>query len=237
MNTATTTRELKLSDIKDGDVFSEQSHYVFNGQRNGGNLQFLHLESNKLVNLGQEYVVQLLRSADQFVGEVEVGKEDKLWTAKQIEEGERAGNWTKGDVRVGDIKQKGIRSIWHDIHSAQVFTVNFNKQDKDLSAKALKEAKDLQLDEAVKAILDAQKSKKGVAKVAQEAILKIQENPILPSIKGDQRTLRGYKTQFDSINGAYDVVDMDIKTGTNKRVVNVNQINWLCFDGVMYIVK
>lgn len=240
---ATTTKSKKmniLSEIEEGDIFSEQSHYIYNGLRVqlGGNkqYQFLHLESGKVVNLDEKYVSELLQTADQYETEVEVGIEDKKWTAKQIEEAHFAVTNTD-NPRVGDVRQKGILSIWNDIHSQQVFTVNFNKANKELSTKALGEAKVKQAEEALKKIAEAAKNKKGVANVAALVIADLQNNPILPIERGEERTLRGYKTQFESINGVYDVVDMDIRTGVNKRQVNVRAINFLVYGGTKYIVK
>lgn len=234
---APSSTKINLKEIEEGDIFSEQSHYVYNGVKPGtSNYQFLHLESGNVVNLDEKYVGNLLQTADQYDSEVEVGIEDKKWTARQIEEAKFAATNTD-NPRVGDVRQKGILSIWADIHSQQVFTVNFNKANKELSQKAIDEAKFLQLSKALEAIGNAQKNKKGVAMVASNAIKEIQDNPIIPITKGDERTLRGYKTQFDSINGVYDVIDMDIRTGVAKRQVNVRAINWLCFNGVRYIVK
>lgn len=236
--TRTKINLINLNDIEEGDIFSEQSHYVYTGKRVGTDkLNFLHLESGQTVGLDEKYAGNLLQTADQYDNEVEIGIEDKKWTAKQIEDGEKAGNWTKGDVRVGDVKQKGILSIWNDIHSQQVFTVNFNKANKELSNKALGEAMALQATEALNKIAQAAKNKKGVAAVAAEVIKDLQLNPVIPIQKGDERVLRGYKTQFESINGVYDVVDMDIKTGVPKRQVNVRAINWLVYNNVKYLVK
>lgn len=234
MATTTTTKKgITVKDIEEGDIFSEQSHYIFD-TKNGNKLAFTHLESGNKVNLTENYVANLLQTADQYDSEVEVGIEDKKWTAAQLI---ATGTGGTDDRRVGDVKQKGILSIWDDIHSQQVFTVNFNRANKELSNKALNEAKEKQLVDSLAAIAKAQKEKKGVAQVAADVIRKIQENPILPIEKGEERILRGYKTQFNSINGVYDVIDMDIKTGVPKRQVNVRAINWLVFNGVKYIVK
>lgn len=58
--------------------------------------------------------------------------------------------------------------------------------------------------------------------------------------EGEDRVLRGYKIQFESRDGRYDCVDMDI-TKTNKesgvRPVNINTIKYLIFDGVKYVVE
>lgn len=242
MSTTSTAKDTKkkanfdISAVEEGDIFSEQSHYVFNGQKNGKDYQCLHVESGRVVNLNEQYITDLLKTADQYDKEVEVGREDKLWTAKQIEDAHKGVN-KPVDLRVGDLRQKGIRSIWADIHSEQVFTVNFNKQNTELSDKAVAEAKQKKVDEVIAAITKAQKNKEGVAKVAEAAIREIMDNPILPIVKGDERKLRGFKTQFESINGSYNVIDMDITKGSQQRQVNVNAINWLLFNGVKYVVK
>lgn len=231
-------KKINLAEVEDGDIFSEASHYVFNGKKEGERYQFLHLESGNVVNLTNNYVENLLQTADQYAVEVEVGREDKHWTAKQIQEDVKKG-LLKADheIRVGDVRQKGIRTIWSEIHSAQVFTVNFNKQSKELSQQAQDTARAVQLQGALASIMEAQKNKKGVAKVAEEAIKNIQANPIIPIEKGEERKLRGYKTQFESITGHYNVIDMDIRGGNAQRQVNVTEINWLVYNNVKYIVK
>ena len=100
-----------LSKIKKGDVFSESSHYKYEGiSRVPGQLNFRHKESNTIVSLSEGYVSGLLTSADQFTETIEVGKEDKK-----------------------DGSQQGIRSIWEGIHGMEAFTVAFRKIDKPLS--------------------------------------------------------------------------------------------------------
>jgi hypothetical protein len=238
--TAVATNKVILTDVRVGDVFSEESHYVYQGQ-SGKNYQFKHLESGNVINLDEKYVTELLQTADQYTSEVEVGREDKYWTAKQIEDAKKKGEIpSDSNVREGDIRVAGIRSIWAGIHSGKVFTVSFNKQAKELSAKALNEARNKQLQEALVEISNAATAKKGVAKTAEDVIKKIQENPVLPTEPGEERKLRGYKVQFTSLNGLYDVVDMDIQDNgknSNLRKVNINEINWLVIGGVKYTVK
>ena len=237
MSTQTQTQEqvkkpLNLDEIQVGDVFSEESHYVYLGQENGKR-QFKHLESGQKVNLDDRYVSELLQTADQFTEEVEVGVEDKHWTQKQIDEAKKKGLLEADSaIREGDVKLKGIRSLWTDIHSTQVFSVCFNKKGKELTKKAYNAAKDKQIQEALANI--------GSGKVTlEEAFKQIQENPIFPVEKGEERVLRGYKVQFSSSNGFYDVIDMDIEDdgkGSNLRKVNINEINWLVVGGVKYVV-
>ena len=228
------TVKTNLADLRAGDVFSEESHYVLLGKgKVSDTFEFTHMESNQTVTLDGKYVSELLTGADQYQSEIEVGKEDKLWTVKQIMEIKPEELAALGGVepRVGDVRVKGIRSIWSDIHSAAVFKVSFNKQGKDLSAKALREAKEAQLNSAVGRIEAAFTGKRGVAKVSKEVIQEIIDNPVIPAIKGEERILRGYKVQFTSVTGRYDVIDMDIVDGTPVRPVNVNEINWLVFNG------
>ncbi len=121
---------MDIKEIKAGDVFSEVSHYVatedYNGM--GGPVSLVHVESKKVVALSPTYVEGLLKTADSFNTIVEVGKEDKLWTQRQIDEW--LANPTNPQVgntipRVGDIRVKGIRTIWEELVSAHVFTVCF----------------------------------------------------------------------------------------------------------------
>lgn len=83
-------------------------------------------------------------------------------------------------------------------------------------------------------------NKKGVANAAKNLITELVNSPVLPYEEGEDRALRGYKIQFESRDGRYDCVDMDI-TKTDKesgiRPVNILTIKWLIFNGVKYIVE
>lgn len=235
MNTQTketVKKPLNLNEIEVGDVFSEESHYIYLGEENGRR-QFKHLESGQKVNLDDRYVSELLQTADQFTEDVEVGVEDKHWTQKQIEDAKTKGLLEADSlVREGDVKLKGIRSLWTDIHSTKVLSVCFNKKGKELTKKAFNAAKEKQIQEALANISSGKVT-------LEEAFKQIQETPIFPVEKGEERVLRGYKVQFSSANGFYDVIDMDIEDdgkNSNLRKVNINEINWLVVDGVKYVV-
>ena len=232
VQTQTEKKPLNLKDIEVGDVFSEESHYVYLGQENGRR-QFKHLESGQKVNLDDRYVAELLQTADQYTEEVEVGFEDKHWTQKQIDEAKKKGTLeADSTVREGDVKLKGIKSLWTDIHSTQVFSVCFNKKGKELTKKAFNAARDKQIQEALVSISSGKVT-------LEDAFKGIQDNPINQVEKGEERVLRGYKVQFSSANGFYDVIDMDIEDdgkGSNLRKVNINEINWLVVGGVKYEV-
>lgn len=63
-------------------------------------------------------------------------------------------------------------------------------------------------------------------------------NPIPKIVEGKDRVLRGYKIQFESRDGKYQCIDMDIEDSENNvRLVNINTIKWLIIDNTKYIVQ
>lgn len=232
-----TVKLLDAKEIEVGDVFSEVSHYTFLGM-DGGDHKLKHHASGTNVVLTGEYIEKFLSTANQHHKEVDVTKEDTYWTAKKIVDAVKDGT-LKSDhtTKEGDLRALGIRSIFENIHSPQVFQVCFQKQDEPLKAKELSELKNAQIARALEAISNAATKKKGVASTAQEELKKIQDNPIMPFKVGEMRVLTGYKTQFTSRDGRYDCVDMNITTGSNIRPVNINTLQWIIIGGVKYIVK
>lgn len=207
---------INISEIQVGDCFSESTHYKAINKTTKG-VELFHLESGKTVTLSNDYVANLLQTADQYEKEVIV---------------------TKEDTKTGE---KGIRSIFEGIHSSQVFTVCFRKADEKLSATKLKALREAQIATAITNIEDAARSKKGVANAAKLALASIQENPISPIIEGELRELTGYKKSFSTNDGKYDVVDMDLMPNVDiaraTRQVNINTIQWLIIDNIKYTVK
>ena len=198
------------------DVLSEVSHYRVVGINADNSIRVVHTESGDVVNIGRTYVENYIKSGDNFVEEVKVTKEDK---------------------KDGTL---GIRSIFEGIHSGQVFTVCFKKQDKPKSKKKLNGEIDHLVNQFSEDIDKVRASKKGVAERAKQLITELVENPILPYEEGEERVLRGYKIQFESRDGRYDCVDMDI-TKTDKesgiRPVNILTIKWLIYNGTKYVVE
>lgn len=198
------------------DVLSEVSHYRVIGINADDSIRVVHTESGDVVNIGRTYVQNYIKSGDNFVEEVKVTKEDK---------------------KDGTL---GIRSIFEGIHSGQVFTVCFKKQNKPKSKKKLQEEINTIIEQFSNSIDSIKNSKKGVANAAKNLVTELVENPILPYEEGEERVLRGYKIQFESRDGRYDCVDMDI-TKTDKesgiRPVNILTIKWLIYNGVKYIVE
>ena len=204
-----------ISEIKEGSIISESSHYIVN-RVSGSNAWLAHFESGEEVQIGMSYLKNYTNSADLFEATVKVTKEDK-----------KDGT-------------PGIRSIWENIHSGQVFTVCFKKQDKPKSKRKLQEEIDTIVEQFSNSIDTVKNSKKGVANAAKNLVTELVSNPVLPYEEGEDRVLRGYKIQFESRDGRYDCVDMDI-TKTDKesgiRPVNILTIKWLIFNGVKYIVE
>lgn len=206
--------KVNIKEIEVGDIFSEESHYVVNKVVKD-RIEFLHLESGKKVSLSNEYVANLLNTSDQYDNEVKVDKEDK-----------KDGT-------------PGIRTIFENIKSSEVFTVVFKKQDKPKTKKAIEAEKEAQRAEAVALIDKAKKAKKSMAVAYKEALEFIQNNPVKDYIEGEDRILRGYKMQFVSRDGKYRCMDMDITRTdkeTGERLVNINTISQLIYNGTKYIV-
>lgn len=205
----------QINQLKQGSIISESSHYIVN-RVSGSTAWLTHFESGEEVQIGMSYLRNYTNSADLFETTVKVTKEDK-----------KDGT-------------PGIRTIFENIHSGQVFTVCFKKQDKPKSKRKLQEEIDTIVEQFSNSIDAVKNSKKGVANAAKNLITELVNNPVLPYEEGEDRVLRGYKVQFASRDGRYDCVDMDI-TKTDKesgiRPVNILTIKWLIYNGVKYIVE
>lgn len=235
-------QKTNINMLKEGSILSESSHYIVLGTPVGGAVTVKHVESNTNVRLGLDYIKELIDSGDQYITEVKVGKEDKFWTQKQIDDYIQSPSYLTGtDIpKVGDIRVKGIRTIWENIHSQQVFTVCFKKADKNKTKKAIKEEFESQQVYAISLIDKAKQQKKSMAEAYKIALEYVQNNPIKDYIEGESRILRGYKIQFNSRDGKYDCIDLGIDgaNGDNSiRPVNINTIEYLIFNGVKYIVE
>lgn len=205
----------QINQLKQGSIISESSHYIVN-RVSGSTAWLTHFESGEEVQIGMSYLKNYTNSADLYDTTVEVTKEDK---------------------KDGTL---GIRSIWENIHSGQVFTICFKKQNKPKSKRKLQEEIDAIVEQFSNSIDAVKNNKKGVANAAKNLVTELVSNPVLPYEEGEDRVLRAYKIQFESRDGRYDCVDMDI-VRTDKesgiRPVNINTIKWLIFNGVKYIVK
>lgn len=205
----------EVNKLEKGAVISESSHYIVDRVA-GSTVHLKHFESGEDVQIGISYLKNYTNSADLYDTTVEVTREDK---------------------KDGTL---GIRSIFENIHSSQVFTVCFKKQDKPKSKRKLQEEIDAIVEQFSNTIDTVKNNKKGVANAAKNLITELVNNPVLPYEEGEDRVLRGYKIQFESRDGRYDCVDMDIVRNDKEsgiRPVNILTIKWLIFNGVKYIVK
>lgn len=201
-----------VKNFKVGDVLSESSHYVVTGIY-GNDTVLKHQESGDSVHINKMYIEKYLESADEVINEVKVTKEDR---------------------KDGTL---GIRSIFESIHGTQVFTVCFKKQDTPKSQKKLNAEIATLISDLSNEIDTIQKSKKGVADAAKRFAEELITHPILPYEEGEDRVLRGFKIQFESRDGRYNCVDMDIEDNNNIRPVNINTIKWLIIGGTKYVVE
>lgn len=202
--------------LETGNILSECSHYIIDRIYDNDIIFAKHFESNTIVKIGKEYIHDYTQTADYYDSEIEVTKEDK---------------------KDGTL---GIRSIFEGIHSSQVFTVCFKKADKSKSKKALNAEIETKVGEFITAVDKAKAQKKGVAEIAKKYFGEIIQNPILAFEEGEDRILRGYKIQFESRDGKYNCVDMDIEKTDKEagiRPVNILTIKWLIYNGTKYIVK
>lgn len=200
-------------EIKQGDILSESSHYKVKSIL-GSSVILEHFESKNEVAIDKGYLTNFCSTADGYTTEVKVTKEDK---------------------KDGTL---GIRSIWENIHSSKVFTVCFKKQDKAKSQKKLNEEIDYLVKQFSADIDKVKANKKGVAERAKKLITEFIREPILPYEEGEDRVLRGFKIQFESRDGKYQCIDMDIEDSENNvRLVNINTIKWLIIDNTKYIVQ
>lgn len=200
-------------EIKQGDILSESSHYKVKSIL-GSSVILEHFESKNEVAIDKGYLTNFCSTADGYTTEVKVTKEDK---------------------KDGTL---GIRSIWENIHSSKIFTVCFKKQDKAKSQKKLNEEIDYLVKQFSADIDKVKANKKGVAERAKKLITELIREPILPYEEGEDRVLRGFKIQFESRDGKYQCIDMDIEDSENNvRLVNINTIKWLIIDNTKYIVQ
>lgn len=202
-----------IKSFKVGDVLSESSHYKVLADNGNLNFKLKHLESGDMVYIDEKYIHNYLESADDFTNEVKVTREDK---------------------KDGTL---GIRSIFEGIHGSQVFTVCFKKQDTPKSQRKLNAEIATLISDFSKEIDTIQKNKKGVAEAAKKFAEELIKNPILPYEEGEDRVLRGFKIQFESRDGRYNCIDMDIEDTNNVRPVNINTIRWIILGGTKYVVE
>jgi len=129
-------------------------------------------------------------------------------------------------VREGDLKLKGIRSLWSDIHTTKVFSVCFDKKVKALTKKAYNAAKQSKL--TMLWLISA--PARYPWKMLSSSSKRTQSSKLKRARKESER-LQG---TIASTNGFYDVIDMDIEDpenkGANLRKVNINEIKMVGYQ-------
>ena len=200
-------------EIKKDDILSESSHYKVKNIL-GSSVILEHFESKNEVAIDKDYLHNFCNIADSYITEIKVTKEDK---------------------KDGTL---GIRSIWENIYNSKVFTVCFKKQDTKKSNKQFTTEVNALAEQMCKEIDQVKASKKGVADWAKKTLHALMSNPIPKIVEGEDRVLRGYKIQFESRDGKYQCIDMDIEDSENNvRLVNINTIKWLIINNIKYIVQ
>ena len=200
-------------EIKKGDILSESSHYRVKNIL-GSSVILEHFESKNEVAINKDYLHNFCNTANSYITEIKVTKEDK---------------------KDGTL---GIRSIWENIYNSKVFTVCFKKQDTKKSNKQFTTEVNALAEQMCKEIDQVKASKKGVVDWAKKTLHALMSNPIPKIVEGEDRVLRGYKIQFESRDGKYQCIDMDIEDPENNvRLVNINTIKWLIIDNIKYIVQ
>ena len=200
-------------EIKKDNILSESSHYRVKNIL-GNSIILEHFESRNEVSIDKDYLHNFCNTADSYITEIKVTKEDK---------------------KDGTL---GIRSIWENIYNSKVFTVCFKKQDTKKSNKQFTTEVNALAEQMCKEIDQVKASKKGVADWAKKTLHALMSNPIPKIVEGEDRVLRGYKIQFESRDGKYQCIDMDIEDLENNiRLVNINTIKWLIIDNIKYIVQ
>lgn len=232
--------KINISEIAVGDLFSESNHLIVTN-RTPTTVKFKHLSSGEEVEFSNEYVSDLLKTADQYSKEVKVTREDSHWTKVKIDAAIKKGTFTQEDApAIGEVEVQGIRSLFENIFNDQCFTVIYRKKDEKLSDKKYKELRDAQIQSALAEIEKTASQRKGVKNKAEEVLKQIQENPITKIIEGEKRKLRGFKKTYTSRDGLYYCEDVDIvKTEKENgiRPVNIVTIEELIFDGVRFFIE
>lgn len=191
------------------EILSEVSHYKIKDFQ-GTDVILEHFESGSNVKISNEYLEKHCLSGDTFGKEVKVTKDDK---------------------KDGTL---GIRSLFVNIDNKDVFTVSFVTTDVAKTKKQYKEEVDAVTAQLSEALETAKANKKSMTVVAEEFVKGLIDNPILETVPGKERILRGFKLKPDTTTGYYLVMDMD--EGKPKRV-NILKILWLIHNGIKYIVQ
>ena len=220
----------EFQDVKVNDIFSETQYYKVI-DKSEKSIQVIN-QIGESITLGKSYVGNLLCSADQYKKTVNIGLEDKLWTEKQIEAAVRKGEIKKEEVKVGDLRVPGLKTVWDSIGSS-VFAVKFIKKSKKKTKKVYNEQVENAMRKASEDLLNGVELK--------QILLGFIKDPISLEEPGEERLLRGRKLEHSSSDGKYRCLDMDLDISTDHskgiRQVTLSSITEILYDGVRYVKK
>lgn len=236
--------------ILESDLFSEVTYYKAICAKSDSSIEFEVIKSDgkaldKSAILSTEYIEKNLISADTYSKVITVGKENKYWTENQIKKLKNIENtdvkYNIDEIRPGDLKQLGMKSLFENIKN-EVFTVVFKTKNTEKSKKEYDEEIKKKQTEILEIIDVQRKKRKSISEALLPKLDELIKNPPLPYKEGKLRTLRGFKTNGYKINdGLYLVYDLDITLGidgnTNIRQVNINEIKELIVNNVKYVLE
>lgn len=224
------------TDLRPGDFLTEISSYTVKTVDKDKTV-LIHGESRKEVTIAKNYVELYMIPADQYTSEVIVGKEDTYWTEKQIQEAIAKGVPNASNLREGDLKAKGIRSIFLDYPLRTACAVCFFKKDKPLSAKAYEKAIEDKIAQDLQEITNGNKSLKDV-------LAESNKKPVLNYIPGEERVMIGYKISNFSQTSDYKFMDVKVPNPSSpggfdhiEKSIDLSTIKWMVADGIKYILK
>ncbi len=226
---------LNFQDLRAGDFLTELSNYTVL-KTSVDSVDLVHGNTGQKVTIGKPYAEVFLIPADQFVKEEKVGREDTYWTQKQIDEAVSKGVPGAEKLTVGDLKAKGIRSIFLDYPLNTACAVCFVKKDKPLSKAAYEKALEEKTQRDLLEITAGNKSLK-------EVLVESNRNPVLGYVPGEERVMIGYKMSNLSATSDYDFMDVKVPGSTQtgfthlQKSIDLSTIKWMVADGVKYSVK
>lgn len=199
---------MNIKELMPGDFLSEKPFYKFVGTENNENLATADRLIFESISNGEKVVL-----SRKYVSEFLIS--DSMYTTSK------------------ELNKTELRALFEKLDS-KVMTVAFQKADVKLTIKALEKSTKEQMENALARFQKAKKQKKSTEKEFLKIIKDIQDSPITKIVPGPIRVMRGYKTQFSSIDGMYKV--MDLEAGIPKNVT-ITKIVSIVADNVKYYLK
>lgn len=227
-------------------IYSELSRYRESGLDSAGTVKMLHLESGDVVGISREYIENYMIPASHFTQTETVGQKDKLWTEGQVNAeldkltfslkatAAEIAEQARKVPKPGDVRVKGIRTIFREIPIGEVFTVVFRKAPTQKSQRAYQMEIEERVEKAKENLERIQRNKEGVLAAALDELKKAYLSPVLKQTPGPLRSLVGYKLSNGTDTSHYLCLDCEIR---ERRLVNITTIESLITRGVKYEVE